>query len=128
MNLFQYTGCPFISHAGNELQYKIECDALTDEDWECVAYIIAKEKNIRFGSIIGVAQGGLKLAKACARYLDPMLSALDVLIVDDVLTTGSSMEKSKEQANSIKGIRSIQGAVLFARGECAEWITPICQM
>ena len=41
MNLFQLGN--FVSHAGNELEWKIECDALTDEDIETFAYLISKK-------------------------------------------------------------------------------------
>lgn len=36
MDLFQKVD--FISHSGKPLDWKLECDALTDKDWECIAY------------------------------------------------------------------------------------------
>ena len=42
MNLFQLG--KFTSHAGKELNWKIECDALTDADWECLAEMIARSE------------------------------------------------------------------------------------
>lgn len=42
------------------------------------------------------------------------------VIVDDVLTTGESMEEMRLHYSS----RTI-GVVLFARGKCPDWVTPI---
>lgn len=87
MNLFQEGN--FISHAGQELNWKIECDALTDEDWDCLARII--HERTRFGSVYGIPRGGIKLAKALEKYITPGHPLR--LVVDDVYTTGKSMEE-----------------------------------
>ncbi len=123
MNLFQKVN--FISHSGKPLDWKLECDALTNEDWECIAYLISKK--FTFYGVSGVKQGGLKLAKALEKYCDNNLMEGLFLIVDDVLTTGGSMEEMKKYYR-ICTSASIQGVVLFARGECPDWITPIFQM
>ena len=47
----------------------------------------------------------------------------DMLIVDDVLTTGASMEHERARCSG----RTI-GVVLFARGPCPEWIHPVFRM
>lgn len=39
MSLFRYG--KLIAHSGSELDYKIECDALTDDDIDCLARIYA---------------------------------------------------------------------------------------
>ncbi|KKL20362.1 hypothetical protein LCGC14_2456230, partial [marine sediment metagenome] len=45
-----------------------------------------------------------------------------LLIVDDVLTTGASMEKQRAgRTNTI-------GAVIFARGDCPAWVKPLFAM
>ena len=87
MNLFNRG--KFLSHAGLELDWKIECDALTDEDWECLAKMIS-EKTV-FGSVYGIPRGGTKLAKALEKYCDPKVTWR--LVVDDVWTTGKSMRE-----------------------------------
>lgn len=86
MTLFQLGN--FISHAGNELEWKIECDALTDEDWDCLAKMISQRT--RFGSVYGIPRGGIKLAKALEKYITPNHPLR--LVVDDVYTTGKSMK------------------------------------
>ena len=78
MNLFQLGN--FVSHAGNELEWKIECDALTDDDWECLAKMIS-EKTV-FGTVYGIPRGGTKLANALQKYCDPKVRWR--LVVDDV--------------------------------------------
>ena len=78
----------FISAAGIELDWKIECDALTQEDWDCIAHV-SISKLPPFNLVIGVPRGGLALAKALAPYADE--TAKYPMIVDDVWTTGTSM-------------------------------------
>ena len=85
MNLFQLG--KFKSHAGLDLEWKIECDALTDEDWECLAKMISERT--QFGSVYGIPRGGTKLANALEKYIDP--TNPHRLVVDDVYTTGKSM-------------------------------------
>ena len=101
MNLFQYG--KFTSHAGKELNWKIECDALTDDDWECLAEMIAERT--RFGSVYGIPRGGTKLAKALEKYVTPGHPLR--LVVDDVFTTGKSMKEVMKDKDL--------GFVVFAR-------------
>lgn len=116
MNLFKLGD--FKMHSGGIGKWKIECDALSDEDIECIAFML-QEKLPDFGGVVGVPRGGLRLAEAMCKYVHP---DGPMLIVDDVLTTGRSME---EMRNSIP--HSI-GAVIFARTIPANWITPLFQM
>jgi hypoxanthine phosphoribosyltransferase len=142
----------FKSSAGLDLTWKIECDALTDDDWECIAHMIM-ERTKPFRCVVGIERGGTKLAKlldkySTEEYLDP------VCIVDDVLTTGNSMEecrkgiekneidkmnmydtfpgcKKSELAKHMKnhGYRTRPiGWVVFARDKCPMWINPLFQM
>ena len=107
----------FISSAGETLPFKIECDDLTDKDWDTLARIVASR--ISYKRAIGVPRGGLKFAEALNRYRnkDSML----IIICDDVLTTGKSMQKYYEQYSHLP----IIGIVVFARRECSAWIKPI---
>lgn len=102
----------FMSHSGLLLPDKINCDALTDEDWQANAAWLAAR--LRFDKVIGIPTGGL----AFARALRPYATEGPVLIVDDVLTTGRSMEKARqEHPNAI-------GCVLFSRTKYVPtWIT-----
>jgi len=107
----------FCSHSGARLPWKIDCDALTAQDLACIAYIIAK-KRVWFSKVEGVPRGGSKLAVALSPYIK---RAGPLLIVDDVLTTGKSM-------NAHRADRLAIGAVIFARGPCPNWITSVFQM
>ena len=117
MNLFQYRDC--VSHSGLPLKWKIDCDALTDEDWACLAKLVAK--NISFGKVIGVPKGGLKFAEALRPYIDDTHEV--ILIVDDVMTTGNSIfaEKKKLPKEAI-----VEAVVVFNRAAVYPyWIRPI---
>ena len=102
MNLFVKED--FISHAGNPLSWKIECDALTDDDWACIAHMIVEQETRPFSKVVGIPNGGKKLEKALQPYIneDMYKNAIGVwtphrlLIVDDVWTTGTSFKEFKE--------------------------------
>jgi hypothetical protein len=124
MNLFQMGS--FRLTSGMEASYKIECDALTDDDWTCIAYLLFQKLD-PFGYCEGVPRGGLKLAEKMQKYWTPGSST--VLIVDDVWTTGGSMRQygREVQEKSQTNIRVI-GAVVFARYQVERWVTPLFQM
>ncbi len=107
-----------ISHAGLHLPFKIECDALTEEDIETIAAIISRK--YKFRAVCGIPRGGIRLAAALQKYLS---NEGLVLIVDDVLTTGLSMEDARRQIGG-----DAFGIVIFARGKCPEWVKPIFQL
>ena len=102
----------FIAHSSRRLDWKIECDALTDEDWDTLAWRVAQ--NVRFGSVYGIPNGGIRFARA----LEPYVTSGPRLIVDDVLTTGKSMREARQSSSDL-------GVVVFARGICPHWVTPI---
>ena len=111
----------FKSNSGLELTWKIDCDALTDEDIETIAFIIHKRLEFSFKKAIGIPRGGLRLAKALQKYSNP--ESRLVLLVGDVLTTGRSMNEWRERLG--KRYAWIAGVVIFARAEPDEWITPV---
>lgn len=120
-NLFQMGH--FTLHSGEVATWKIECDALLEEDWETLAHIAAAALP-PFGAVAGVPTGGYAFANALCPYCVPGCNAL--LIADDVLTTGRSMEQLRD-AFTTHGVETI-GVVVFARGDCPEWIYPIFRM
>jgi orotate phosphoribosyltransferase len=116
INIFQHGH--FTLHSGSRSAFKIECDALTDDDWKSLAFIISKR--IKFREVHGIPKGGLHLEYHLSQYsthneLDPYL------IVDDVLTTGNSMIQKRNELNS----DNVIGLVVFSRDNCPSWITPI---
>ncbi len=118
MNLFQSGN--FKLHSGRSSAWKIDCDALTDADIETLA-LMMREILPPFRRVEGVPRGGLRLAAAMQEYTT---KSDRTLIVDDVLTTGASMERQR----SGRGVDNIIGAVIFARGPCPFWITPLFHM
>lgn len=117
MALFQ-TG-DFTLHSGEKASWKIDCDALTRKDWDTLARIVAGQ--IDFYDVYGVPTGGSAFAEALFPYASE--TAKNMLIVDDVLTTGNSMY----EARSKFGEHSI-GVVVFARGVPPSWVYPIFRM
>lgn len=102
----------FVMHNGKPSDFKIECDALTDEEIETFAMLIAKR--FQFRDVVPVPRGGYRIRGALKKYC----SAGPLLIVDDVLTTGLSMEMERIEPSDI-------GVVLFARGPCPDWVHPV---
>lgn len=112
----------FKSSAGNRLRWKIDCDALTDEDIQCIAGIIAA--NTDYGIVVSVPTGGDRLEKALPQYTKPD-APYNTLIVDDVLTTGTQMEAAKKKLSEWTLEDDIIGWVIFARTEPPDWINAI---
>ena len=116
MNLFQLG--TFNLHSGETSAFKIDCDALTDGDLDCIAYLLAAKLPF-FGPVEGIPSGGLRLAEKMRKY--SLNSVHTLLIVDDVLTTGGSLEKHRNGRDAI-------GAVIFSRGAELDWVVPLFKM
>jgi orotate phosphoribosyltransferase len=111
-NLFRWGDVTL--HSGASSPFKIDTDALTGDDWQCLAHLVAELVG-PFGAVEGVPRGGLPLATA----LSSMATAGALLIVDDVLTTGVSMEEHRAGREAI-------GAVVFCRSPSwPAWIEPL---
>ena len=93
VDLFQKVD--FKSHAGLDLSWKIEMDALSDKEWMCIAHMIV-ELSDPFQAAIGIPRGGLKLSGYLNDYGSTQRESDPYLIVDDVMTTGGSMEEYKK--------------------------------
>lgn len=126
MGLFQKGS--FVLNSGATSRWKLECDALTDDDVECLAFLISNMVG-PFSSVEGVPRGGVRLASALNRMLESQgpVRAGPHLIVDDVLTTGRSMEVARAMHVVLTGKTDAVGAVLFARDhvEPSPWIRPV---
>lgn len=94
----------FTYNSGIFANFKIECDYLTDDDWDTLTRMVLDRVD-PFSSVEGVPTGGVKLADRLAEHT----SQGPVLIVDDVMTTGHSMLKQRNK-------REAQGFVIFSHG------------
>ena len=120
-NLFQLG--EFTLSSGEKTHFKIDCDALVDDDIACIAKLVVDMVG-DFEEVIGVPTGGLRLARALQKYKVP--GCMVLLLVDDVLTTGRNIQELLTSAPT-KDVK-IKGAVIFARGECPAWVTPVFQL
>ena len=123
-HLFQ--SIDFTSHSGLDLSWKIEMDALSDPEWFTIKKMIM-ELTPPFKEAVGIPQGGTKLGDllnehGTGKEKDP------ICIVDDVLTTGESMEYFLTQYQRNRRPFTTIGWVVFARGQCPGWVTSLFQM
>ena len=123
-HLFQ--SIDFTSHSGLDLSWKIEMDALSDPEWFTIKKMIM-ELTPPFKEAVGIPQGGTKLGDllnehGTGKEEDP------ICIVDDVLTTGESMEYFLTQYQRNRRPFTAIGWVVFARGQCPGWVTSLFQM
>ena len=103
----------FTLASGAATSWKIECDRLTTADWSTLA-AIAVGRLAPFGSVEGVPNGGTAFADA----LRPYATKGPLLIAEDVVTTGKSMEEHRRGREAI-------GVAAFARGSVPTWVTPL---
>ena len=68
-NLFEVGD--FISHAGNKLAWKIECDAIRPEWWDGLARMVMDYQKEPFSKVVGIPRGGLPLQYAMEKYVTP---------------------------------------------------------
>ena len=116
----------FKSHSGLNLSWKIEMDALTDPEWFTIKKMII-ELSPPFREAVGIPRGGAKLGDllnehATGNEEDP------ICIVDDVLTTGASMEYFLTQYQRNRRPFIAIGWVVFARTRCPDWVQALFQM
>jgi orotate phosphoribosyltransferase len=127
----------FTLNSGAKSKWKLECDALTDGDWDGLAQMV-KLLVGPFSAVAGIPRGGLKLAERLEKYVE--LEGPH-LVVDDVLTTGGSFRRYKDDwmikhagtpaaGNSERfgPNKYLVGAVVFARGQCPMWVKAVFEM
>jgi hypothetical protein len=116
---------------GTKSTWKIECDALTVQDWAGLA-AIAVQFLPEFGLVAGVPRGGVLFAGALSRYAKADCST--VLLAEDVCTTGESIERWKRtliddpQALWATDRTKFVGVCVFARDRYPTWVTPLFRM
>lgn len=118
----------FTLHSGGKSWFLIDSNALTDGDIEFLAEFIVKELKIdNFEVAVGIPRGGTRLAETLNDKYAGRGPMNHVLIIDDVCTTGDSLEEYKKELED-HGDTIIGGVVIFNRGNCPNWVTPIFQM
>lgn len=110
MSLLNFGGRYRLS-SGRESPLKIDCECLSEDDWQSLCdlalYFLSP-----FRTVEGVPTGGTYLADLLSGYWEPQGG---LLIVDDVLSTGASMERQRAG-------RKAQGFVVFARNKPPDWV------
>lgn len=101
----------FNLHSGRKSSFKIDCDDLTDEDLDCLAYLVSLR--IDFGTVHGIPEGGLRFAEALKNYAKP--DHTRVLIADDVMTTGQSIAGFAANVLNLQLSPDCHGVVIFNR-------------
>ncbi len=127
MNLFVTKN--FIAHSGQPEKFKIECDALTNEDIETLATLINDKfvaRNITFSEVFGIPSGGVRLAIAFGKYLDKTSNT--TLVLDDVVTTGNSIREAVKFLLDKEKTRNILTCVIFDRSYGSFWGDSIFRM
>lgn len=126
MGLFQLGDFPLSS--GGRSPWKIECDALTTDDWAALA-LMAADLVPPFRSVVGVPRGGVPFANALRKYQTPSPLGC-VLVAEDVVTTGRGMEEVLAELKEYDNDPTVTycGVCVFARGRCPEWVRPLFQM
>jgi hypothetical protein len=125
INLFQWG--KFTSHAGLELNWKIECDAISKEEWKCLARIIREKETKNWCRAEGIPRGGIPLAQELDKF-STRSNSDPVLICDDIWTTGTSFNDYIQehypnwlQAQGIKW-------VIFSRGMTHDGVKSLFSM
>lgn len=111
----------FELHAQDKSDFFIDTDALSPGSVRAAAAWML-DFLPPFSEVVGIPRGGLPLAIAFQEHTSEEGC---LLIADDVLTTGSSMKEFRNRYAEHAGARGIHGAVLFARGRCPTWVTPL---
>lgn len=128
MNLFQLGS--FTLRSGQKSNWKIECDALTTDDWMALARMAA-EILPPFRKVYGVPRGGIPFATCLEAYAKGGMSD-PILIAEDVVTTGNSMVDFRQKISLELGRKEYVlhciGVCVFARSKCLPWVTPLFQM
>lgn len=117
----------FTLKSGQKSDYKIECDALTPEDWMGLA-VMAMHILPKFKRAYGVPRGGVPFADALntlsrQRY-DVLPADSPSLVCEDVWTTGGSMRAFRDREFSRAAIDAgfVIGVCVFARNPPEDWV------
>lgn len=122
----------FTLHSGEKSDWIIDCDALTEDDLAVVARMILR-KYSRFSSVgcppSHEGSAAIRLKDMLAPLASDIRPKYRLLIVDDVFTTGSSMNDIRAGEKLFREPKlEIVGAVIFARRPTPDWIYSVFQV
>ena len=58
----------FTSHAGLPLKWKIECDAINNYEWDCLATMIMMYQHEPFSKVLGIPRGTHRVPRYRSTY------------------------------------------------------------
>lgn len=116
----------FTLASGSKSGWKIECDDISLEEWNAIALMMSEILD-PFTTVYGVPRGGLPLSDALKKYRNTS-RASRILIVDDVWTTGGSMDKFIRKMYKDHDTGNLQRAVVFARNPTPPNVKVLFQM
>jgi orotate phosphoribosyltransferase len=112
----------FDLHSGQPSDFFIDCDHLTENEIDALAF--RASQLVKFSRVVFVpsTRGGIDNGARIAKAMEPYISTGPTLIVDDVLTTGRSMNEAKKLYPEAIGL------VYFARNKPPAWVRAIFAM
>jgi len=114
----------FSLHSGAHSDFIIDCDYLSNEDLAALAAVAKKRCPWLWGTTVGIPRGGLRFAEAMKPH--NFKRHPGVILVDDVLTTGSSFTEHREVLVAHgTPFDKVRGICIFARQEPPDWVWPL---
>ena len=106
----------FKLHSGYVSSWRINAEALDEATLEAIVQTAVGVLR-PFGRVVGIPRGGIRIAEVFKRYVQSDDYPHRTLIVDDVLTSGRSMEQERKSRlqSRIQTQPTVEGFVLFAR-------------
>lgn len=118
----------FTLHSGDKSWWKINCDAFKGQEAILARMIWEKLFPMdHYEQVIHPESRSESIVHSLAKELrkDCWKTSVNILLIDDVLTTGKSMEELKATINQEQYF--VHGVVIFDRssGKCPDWIKPL---
>lgn len=116
----------FTLASGAQSTFKLECDQFIEDNIDGLVALIRHMVG-PYKEVHGVPRGGLRLAEALRPFTTPDGVRL---IIEDVLTTGGSMQRFTNELYAIGSTawRECAGVAVFARGPCPAWTAALFMM
>ena len=122
MALFNSGG--FTIHHGRSSSWTINCAEFTEDDWTCVAELIA-ERYPNFEMVVGVSHFG----KILAEHLEQYITHGGILLVDDILWLPTMQSTRLYWRTRKRYVQyDIQGFVIFSCIPCPNWVRSLWQL